>query len=67
MSDLPKTYKNSAGAVIVVNGPVSGRLHNGFLGDFLIGFHVDEVFGNTDLTIEPAAIERFGYVEQEKP
>ena len=66
MSKYPKTYKNSAGAVIVVNGPISGHLHNGFLGDFLIGKSVDELFGDIDLIIEPAALERFGYVEQEQ-
>lgn len=63
MSDYPKTYKNSAGAVIIVNAPIVSNLHNGFLGEFLIGYHVDELFGNTNLTIEPAALERYGYVD----
>lgn len=66
MGDYPKTYKNNAGAVIVVNGPINGHPNNGLLGDFLIGRSVDELFGDIDLIIEPAALERFGYVEQER-
>lgn len=63
MSAYPKTYKNSAGAMIVVNGPINSNLSNGLLGDFMIGYHVDGLFGNTDLIIEPAALERYGYAE----